>query len=139
MVANCFGGGPSILLNRGDGTFGGPTVVPAGRDACTVAAGDVDGDGRADVVTGSYSENALRVLTGHGDGTFDVGPAYPTGNTPMQVAIADFDRNGRLDLAAVDNMPGDVAVFLARDGGGFAPAGRTQFGFEVARDSGLRS
>jgi hypothetical protein len=70
--------GVSVLLGRGDGTFGHPQTIPLGSDPTSVAVADVNGDGRPDIThsggynptTGKYDNPGVSVLLGRGDGTF---------------------------------------------------------------------
>lgn len=129
VVSNCFGGGPSVLLGGGDGSFAAPRVQRIGIDACTVGTGDFDADGNADLVVGSYQERVLRVLLGRGDGTFSSPSAtHRTPAQPQQVAIADLDRDTRLDIAAVSDTPGDVTILLGKGDGSFDPMGQVPVG-----------
>lgn len=50
--------GISVLLNRGDGTFGEPFVVAPRDDVFSVAAGDLNGDGRVDLLAQTASAHA---------------------------------------------------------------------------------
>ena len=43
-----------MLLNNGDGTFGAPTVYGVDSYPNSVAAQDVNADGKADIVTANY-------------------------------------------------------------------------------------
>jgi len=65
----CTTGSVDILLGNGSGTFRPPVLYASGGNAFSVEAGDVNGDGKLDlvVVTGSGSAG---VLLGNGDGTF---------------------------------------------------------------------
>src|SRR5947209_8623924 len=67
----------SVLLGRGNGTFAAPLVFAASRQDFTpasMAVGDVNGDGRPDLVINSIGGedtvvSQLGVLLGRGDGT----------------------------------------------------------------------
>ena len=70
--------GQGVLFNSGNGTFSAPTSIPAniGTSARSIAvlstvAGDLNGDGKADLVT--VGETQLTVTLGNGDGTFKPG------------------------------------------------------------------
>ena len=68
----------SVLLGHGNGTFARPLVFAAsGQDftPSSMAVGDVNGDGRPDLVINSIGGDdsvvsQLGVLLGNGDGTF---------------------------------------------------------------------
>ena len=54
-----------VLLNDNDGvpTFGAPTFCPSGPLTYNLAAGDLNGDGKGDIVTTNYN-NSLGVILG---------------------------------------------------------------------------
>src|SRR5262249_53328931 len=69
-----------ILLGHGDGTFAPPVVSPVGLAyagvVTSVAIGDLNGDGKMDVVASwrdgyGYPGTFVNVLLGHGDGNFE--------------------------------------------------------------------
>src|SRR5258708_37281057 len=68
----------------------------------SVAVGDFNGDGKADLAVAMFSANSVTVLLGNGDGTFQT-PAfsYAAGNVAQSVAVGDFNGVGRevLDVA----------------------------------------
>ena len=110
-VANSFvdSGQPgtvTVLLGNGDGTFtptaSSPTV---GILPYSVAVGDVNGDGKADLVTTNVGSNTFSVLLGNGDGTFAAPLSPAAGTDPISGAVADFNGDGLADLAAADNDP----------------------------------
>lgn len=90
-----------VLLGNGDGTFQ-PVVRHSteGLNTFSVAVGDVNGDGRPDlVVAGS---GGIGVLLGRADGLFQkmITTAAPVGSSGA-LALGDFDSDGFLD-AAID-------------------------------------
>jgi alpha-tubulin suppressor-like RCC1 family protein len=81
-----------ILLNDGLGGFtsGARTNVLASIPALPtcLAVGDVDGDGRRDIVVGIGSNNTAQVLLDNGVGGLSPGATYSSSNgTPVSVAV----------------------------------------------------
>ena len=121
--------GVSVLLGRGDGTFGPRTQVGAGRypyDSYTVAMGDLNGDGRPDLVTATgtlFNTDTISVATvylGNGDGTFGSPRDFVTGLWPDHVVIGDVNGDGKQDLVTA-NSQGSISVLLGTGDGTFGP------------------
>ena len=88
----------------------------------SVALGDVDKDGNADLVVGDDSYGIVAVRRGLGDGTFGSATTYPIDWGAYEVKIADLDADGLPDLAAVSWNTTGVKVFYGTGGGNFAAA-----------------
>jgi hypothetical protein len=95
--------------------------IAAGGGPRFVAAGDVNRDGRSDLVVASYEGGSASVFLGNGDGTFASPVGYATGAGPSWIALADLDQDGDLDLAVANRAAGTVSVLLGDGAGGFAP------------------
>lgn len=108
-------GGASVLLNIGNGTFAAavnysyPTNPYNGSG--TVVIGDLNGDGRPDLVGNTFTDtcNAIAVLLNQGSGVFGA-PSYILPTNPFSVTLGDLNGDAKLDLA-VPNGDG-VAVLL---------------------------
>jgi hypothetical protein len=119
-VGNLEGIGISVLLGNGNGTFQ-QAVDYNTEPPAWVAVGDLNGEGKQDLVTASsgsssnFDVSTVTVLTGNGDGTFQPGVAYPAGVFLNYVAIGDFNGDHKPDLVAVDGT-GDAVITLLNTG-----------------------
>ena len=86
-------------------SFAGPTPFDAGAFPRWVAASDLNGDGRPDLVTPDF-DNAVSVLVnGSARGSapsFSDAGEHPAGESPQSVAAADFNRDGKPDLVTAN-------------------------------------
>lgn len=102
--------------------------IATGTKPTDVAAGDLNGDGKIDLVVACSGSDALTVLLGDGHGGFRPAPGSPVAtHKPHLVALADFDGDRRLDCAVTEHDSNDVRVFLGTGDGGFRPASTPQF------------
>jgi hypothetical protein len=117
------GGGISILLGNGNGTFGTGTFYPVAISGVIadggIAIGDVNGDKKPDVVVASSSVTAI-VYLNQGSGTFKVSGTVgsvalnPTNN----VVLADINNDKKLDIIVPDGF-GNVLTFYGKGNGTF--------------------
>ncbi len=96
------GGGPHVRIFRQDGTAisGFMAYGKAFRGGVNVAAGDIDGDGKSEIVTGAGPGGGPHVRIFRQDGTVLGGfMAYPaTFRGGVNVAVGDVDGNGKTDI-----------------------------------------
>lgn len=116
---NCYAGKfLAILFGNGDGSFGVPGLHPVGGyEPYSIAIGDLNGDGRPDVVTANRASDNVSVILGDGFGNaaFMAGPVpYPN-----SVAIGDLDGDGTPDLVAAGYASPSVSVLLGIGDGSF--------------------
>jgi hypothetical protein len=106
----------SVLLGKGNGTFQAPITSQSG--GTIQAVGDLNKDGRLDLVTTEVPSNAnsIGVMLGNGDGTFRIPIAYTLTERPGQAVLADFNQDGKLDVA-VSVLPHFVFVYLGNGDG----------------------
>jgi hypothetical protein len=107
-----------LLFGNGDGTFrSGPTYV-TGNISRSVAVGDLNGDGRLDLVVTSGS--GTLVFLGNGNGTFKTSGVYYAGQDA--VLLADLNHDGKLDLATTNQNVGTISISFGVGDGTFGPA-----------------
>jgi hypothetical protein len=121
---DAFVGGVDVMLGDGKGRLGDPIRTPLGAQtgAYQVAAGDFNGDGKADLAaltgtTGGYGP--IVILLGRGDGSFDTGPsslAAGEGN----IAVADLTGDGKADIVFVFTRSAQLKLFKGKGDGSFA-------------------
>jgi hypothetical protein len=100
----------SVLLGKGDGTFGTAQTFDVGMDPTSVAVADLNGDGIPDLVVTNQGGNTISVLLGNGAGTFATAQTLTVGTAPTAVAAADLDGDGKPDLVVANSGDGTVSV-----------------------------
>jgi hypothetical protein len=135
------GGIVSVLLGNGDGTFQAAVSYGSGGwVSLSVAAADVNGDGRPDLLVGNITCNSrgcpntvglVGVLLGNGDGTFQTALSYASGGwVAFSVAAADVNGDGKPDIVVSNECAtsstcgngGSVGVLLGNGNGTFQTA-----------------
>jgi len=103
-----------VALSNGDGTFAPYVSAQMPTLSCPLsyaAAGDVNGDGKQDIVVAYQGDQACEgatyasgyfVLLGNGDGMFNTPVFYPFGQQLYSATLADMNRDGNLDLILND-------------------------------------
>jgi len=139
---NCTGAFVRVFLGTGKGFFAPPRTYSIPVRWAAIAAGDVNGDGRLDLVVTRnasiinysglierYVPPDLSILLGRGDGTFDAPASYTLLGKPALSAysdsawLVDVNHDGKLDLV------GDWGTALGK--------GNAQFNKPIPLPSGI--
>lgn len=110
------GSGIVVLHQQADGGFSVAQQMPVDLvwGASSVAAGDVNGDGRIDLVfsTGGNSPTVIGLVLQRADGSFAPYATLPTYDSPAAIRVADVNADGRADVVVTHFGWSAVGVYL---------------------------
>ena len=129
-----------VALLTGDGKGGlapapsSPIAMRDGQQPHThdLGIGDLNGDGKLDIMTVNNAHNDISIVSGDGRGGFTRAPGspFPVGPSPYPGALGDVNGDGRLDIVATASATGParaqqlplsraLTLLLADERGGF--------------------
>jgi hypothetical protein len=122
VIANYGANTVSVLLNTtapgaATPTFAAKQDFATGHFPVFATVGDLNGDGKRDLIIANYSDNTVSVLlntTAPGAATlsFAAKQDFATGSQPESVAVNDLNGDGKLDLAIANITASTVSVLL---------------------------
>jgi hypothetical protein len=117
----------SVFLGTGSGAFGPRTRFDGpnngfSTDPGTVATGDLNNDGKPDVVVGREGPGPNYVRLGQGNGTFGNPIGYPSGAglhvETIDLGLADLNGDNKVDIVALETS--SFVVYLGNGDGTFS-------------------
>lgn len=100
--------------------YNAPSNILAYTVPSKLTVGDVNGDGKPDVVVTAPSQKGISVLLNNGAG-LGLPKNFAVGVSPAAVTLGDVSGDGKLDIVTA-NTDGTVSVLLGQGNGSFGAA-----------------
>lgn len=119
VTPNYCGESITILLGKGDGTFNRQDQSNAGgtTSPAFVITGDVNGDGKIDILTTNLNSSNVSIFLSNGNGTFQNPTLLSTSAFPRSIVLGDFNSDSKMDV--VVNTDSGNTLFLGTGTGSF--------------------
>ncbi|MCX8155476.1 MAG: FG-GAP-like repeat-containing protein [Verrucomicrobiae bacterium] len=112
----------SLSSTPGAGSSGSlllQTNLLSGANPHFPVVGDVNGDGRLDLILGNHNGNSLSVWLGQPQGGWQLFTNHALGGRPLGLALADFNRDGQPDVAVANYSGNSLQIRLGNGTGLF--------------------
>jgi FG-GAP-like repeat/IPT/TIG domain len=107
----------SSIGNINASSFASKVDFATGLDPTSVSIGDLDGDGKPELVVTNGDANTVSILRNTSSvgsitaSSFASKVDFATGSSPLSVSIGDLDKDGKADLAVTNYNANTVSVY----------------------------
>lgn len=105
----------ALLTGVGDGSFNAPKTTSLGTPNTSlpyqIAIGDINGDGRPDVVSAIYADQQIGI-TYNANGLFGTTTKLAASGFPRGVAVGDLNGDGTTDIVSANSTDGSISIIL---------------------------
>jgi hypothetical protein len=123
VVANSAADTIAVYFGHSNGTFGSPIMYLTGSGSTPymVAVGDLNNDGRLDIVVANFGTNNVGIFVGFENASFarqielSIVPSRP-----ISISLADFNNDKLLDIATANYGTHSVSIFYGHGNGNFS-------------------
>ncbi|CAF2152787.1 unnamed protein product [Rotaria magnacalcarata] len=121
IVTNSAANNVGVFINTGTGTFSIQMTYSTGGGSTpsSVAAADVNADGKVDIIVANYGASNVGVLINTGNGIFAAQVTYTAGPGPNCVAVVDVSGDGKVDIIVANYGANNVGVLINTGSGTF--------------------
>ncbi|CAF4839652.1 unnamed protein product [Rotaria sp. Silwood1] len=144
VIANTQKDSVTVAYGNGNGIFTSQEILSTGNGSSPIslAGGDINNDGRLDLIILNEGTSTLGVFLSFDYATFRNYSSFSTGtlSNPSSIALGDFNNDSLLDVAVANSMTNNVGIFLGYGNGTLAaqkiyPTGiRSQSMFVIVSD-----
>lgn len=105
-------------LGKEGGRFGTASPIPTGRNPRSVTSGDLDKDGKPDLIVGC-DDGRVYIHKNLGKGVFAPKESFRSGGANWGLGVADLNQDGHLDIATASYLDKKLMVHINKGDGTF--------------------